>query len=430
MKILVVHTRYFITAGPERYLFNLKEALVENGHEVIPFSVKNDYNQPTPYGDYFAENIGKGNEVYIEQYEKKLNVYRDLMAREFYSFHVKKKLKKLIKDSQPDICYLLVYKRTLSPSVIDACVEMNLPIVNRLSDYNLLCANGFFFREGKICDRCQRASSWNAILHKCVKQNRFFSIARTLSEKLQAWLKMDKKIAAYVCTNQFMREKLIEAGFDEKKLHLIPTFFRENKMLQELDKQNKIEKTIRFIYAGNINEEKGIYDLLDAFREVKNTHANFFLQIVGGTNPIINQEVKDIIERYNLTAYIDFKPFDKSGKIFDKMLVSNVTIIPCRWFENLPNVLIESIYFGRPVMVPELGSFKYTANDDVAFKYKALSVTSLADAIRDVLDNPHLIKVKSEQCPAFYEENFSQARHLEKLFYLFAKKTEKNIVNL
>ena len=59
MKILIVHYRYFISGGPERYLFNLKEALEARGHEVIPFSIKNSQNVKSLYSNYFVENIGK-----------------------------------------------------------------------------------------------------------------------------------------------------------------------------------------------------------------------------------------------------------------------------------------------------------------------------------------------------------------------------------
>lgn len=44
MKIILVNYRYFISGGPERYYFNIKEILERNGHVVIPFSVKNSRN--------------------------------------------------------------------------------------------------------------------------------------------------------------------------------------------------------------------------------------------------------------------------------------------------------------------------------------------------------------------------------------------------
>lgn len=35
MKIILVNYRYFISGGPERYYFNIKEILEKHGHEVI-----------------------------------------------------------------------------------------------------------------------------------------------------------------------------------------------------------------------------------------------------------------------------------------------------------------------------------------------------------------------------------------------------------
>ena len=39
MRILLVNYRYFISGGPEKYMFNIKKMLEDNGHEVIPFSI-------------------------------------------------------------------------------------------------------------------------------------------------------------------------------------------------------------------------------------------------------------------------------------------------------------------------------------------------------------------------------------------------------
>ena len=40
MNIIIANYRYFISGGPERYMFNITDALKENGHNIIPFSVK------------------------------------------------------------------------------------------------------------------------------------------------------------------------------------------------------------------------------------------------------------------------------------------------------------------------------------------------------------------------------------------------------
>ena len=44
MRILLVNYRYFISGGPEKYMFNIKKMLEDNGHEVIPFSIHSNKN--------------------------------------------------------------------------------------------------------------------------------------------------------------------------------------------------------------------------------------------------------------------------------------------------------------------------------------------------------------------------------------------------
>ena len=54
MKIILVNYRYFISGGPERYYFNIKEILERNGHVVIPLSVKNSRNFSSDYEILFT----------------------------------------------------------------------------------------------------------------------------------------------------------------------------------------------------------------------------------------------------------------------------------------------------------------------------------------------------------------------------------------
>lgn len=229
MKILIVHYRYFITGGPERYLFNIKSALEKRGCEIIPFSIKTSHNISSKYESYFAENIGHSDSVYMDNYPKNIKVYWDLIFREFYSFRVKKKLKKLIKDTRPDICYLLAYKRTLSPSVIDACAELNIPIVNRLSDYNSICGAAHLYRDGHVCDNCVKGSKKNCFTHRCMKGSTLFSLMRYLSILLHQKLHMDNKISNFICTNEFMRIQMHKDGYAANKLKLLPTFFMKRR---------------------------------------------------------------------------------------------------------------------------------------------------------------------------------------------------------
>lgn len=356
--------------------------------------------------------------MYVDRYPKSISTYFDLIFREFYSFHVKRKLNKLIGKEKPDLCYLLVYKRSLSPSVIDACFENNLPIINRLSDYNSVCLSAHLYRDGQLCRQCVGKSKIGCLKYNCIKDSRVFSFIRYLSYCFHKGLNFDKKIDKFICTNEFMFEQMIEDGYKKDQLELLPTFFQETNMAP-LNYNNDLSNKVSFLFIGTLDEKKGIYDLLDALFILKKTDTNFILNIVGGLDVKEIEKVLAIVDKYGLNEFIQFTPFNSGGDVFEYYLLSNVTIIPCRLYENLPNTIIESIYFQRPVVVPKLGSFMYTVDDTVSFKYEALSVTSLCNTLQCILRDPESIIKKSQDCLPFFKNNFSEEDHIAKLICIF-----------
>src|SRR4051812_2192863 len=85
LKVLVINYRYFVSGGPERYLFNVTHLLEERGHEVVPFSVAYDQNDPTPFAKYFVSPIGASSEVYFREQRRDPRTLAKSLERSFYS---------------------------------------------------------------------------------------------------------------------------------------------------------------------------------------------------------------------------------------------------------------------------------------------------------------------------------------------------------
>ena len=170
MKIVIANIRYFVSGGPERYLFNITEVLEKNGHTVIPFSIKHNNNRPSSFSDYFMDTVGKGDEIFAHEYKKNLQTILKVLGRMLYSFHAKAKFKKLLNDVKPDLIYVLYYQNKMSTSIIDAAYELKVPVVQRISDFGHICANNVFFiyQKNQVCERCLHGSKLNAIKYKCV----------------------------------------------------------------------------------------------------------------------------------------------------------------------------------------------------------------------------------------------------------------------
>ena len=117
MRILLVNYRYFISGGPEKYMFNIKKMLEDNGHEVIPFSIHSNKNVKTEYSKYFVEPIGSRDVTYFEECKKTPKVIWQMLTRSIYSKEVEKAIKREIKDVKPDLVYIIHFVNKLSPKL-------------------------------------------------------------------------------------------------------------------------------------------------------------------------------------------------------------------------------------------------------------------------------------------------------------------------
>ncbi|MDR3002304.1 MAG: glycosyltransferase family 4 protein [Fibromonadaceae bacterium] len=349
MKIILINYRYFISGGPERYMFNAKELLENKGHTVIPFSVKHNLNQKSDE-KYFISSVGKGNETYFSDY--KFSSFKDffkVLGRMFYSFEAKKKLIELIKAEKPDVIYCLHFQNKISCSIISAANKCKVPFVQRISDYGQICPNRFLYNSKKnmICEKCVQGTLWHSVIDRC-----YGSATKSFIKMLSVWFQkfygVRKKINAFCFTNQFAMQKYIEAGYPKEKCFLLPTFFNQNLA----DKNLNISYEPFALYIGRLDREKGIETLLEAFLLNQKT-----LKIIGfSSERNYEDELKNMVanKEHNIEFLGEMK-FNEMQKTLAKCLF---TIVPSEWYENLPNTILESYAFSKCVIATNIGSLK------------------------------------------------------------------------
>ena len=215
MRILIVNYRYFISGGPEKYMFNIKKMLEDNGHEVIPFSIHSNKNLETKYSKYFVEPIGGRDATYFDEVKKTPKSIWQLLTRSIYSREVEKAIKKEINDVKPDLVYIIHFVNKLSPSVITGASKMGIPVVLRLSDYFLLCPRFDFMYEKKVCEECLSKGYRSCIKKRCVKGSLFASVVRVFSMKFHKMINVYKDVYAFITPSEFLKKKLYHAGISK-----------------------------------------------------------------------------------------------------------------------------------------------------------------------------------------------------------------------
>lgn len=407
MKIVLVNYRYFISGGPERYYFNIKEILERNGHEVIPFSVKSSRNFPNEYEKYFLDIVD--DEVYFAQSNKKnMKVILKSFTRMFYSYEAKKKFRQLLADAKPDLVYIMQYHNKISPSIIDAAKNLGVPVIHRISDFQYMCPNALFYNGVKgVCEECLNGNRWNCVRNKCVLNSTVYSAVKLGAKMLHDAMHITRKIEAFVVPSSFTLGKLAEYGIPQQKLNHIPTFFN----LKEENPQVEYKPFVLFV--GRIEKQKGLMTLVKAFEDT-----GYNLKIIGFSNDGYEDELKAYLN--GKRHHIEFLGKMNFEQIVPYLKSCLCTVVPSEWYDNFPNVILESFAYKKAVVATDFGSLpELVRNGDTGLTFKYQDVEDFRSKIAYLFANPTEAKSMGEK--GFHDilTCYSPAEHYNHLMKLF-----------
>lgn len=412
MRIALVNYRYFISGGPERYYFNIKEILERQGHEVIPFSIKSSRNLPTPYETYFLDVVD--DEVYFAQAKKSLRVVLKSFTRMFYSFEAKNKFRQLLTDTSPDLVYIMQYHNKISPSIIDAARVLNIPVIHRISDFQYMCPNALFYNEVKgVCEDCLKGKRMSCIKYKCVLNSTVYSAIKMLAKGLHDAMKVAKKIDAFVVPSSFTLKKLNEYGIPMEKLNHIPTFFN----LKEKDP--KVEYKPFMLFVGRIEKQKGLLTLIKAFEGT-----NYNLKIIGFSNDGFENELKEYLtDKHHRIEFLGRKSFED---IIPYLKTCLCTIVPSEWYDNFPNVILESFAYKKAVIATDFGSLPELVHDkETGLTFPYAEVESLRTQVKYLFENMNAAQDMGMAAYTLLAEKYSPESHYLQLLSLFESIVKK-----
>jgi glycosyltransferase involved in cell wall biosynthesis len=160
-----------------------------------------------------------------------------------------------------------------------------------------------------------------------------------------------------------------ERLYNKKKSHLVHVSRLDEEWLQD-HKEVLLDK-IRLLYVGRISAEKGIFNFIKMFDEIK---TKFEFSIVGNL-----KKYKLSNNSINLINYV----FDtkKLINIYDR---NNITILPS-YTEGSPNVVNESLSRKRPVIIFE--DIDYIIKDKKGIFVSKRDPKSFSETAKNIIDN-------------------------------------------
>lgn len=408
MRILLVNYRYFISGGPEKYMFNIKKMMEDHGHEVIPFSIHSNKNVETEYSKYFVEPIGGRDATYFDEVKKTPRSIWQMLSRSCYSLEVKRAIQKEIRDVKPDIVYIIHFVNKLSPSVIHGAKELGIPVVLRLSDYFLLCPRFDFMYDKKICEDCLSCGYKSCIMKRCVKGSLFASAIRVFSMKLHNIMHIYDEVDAFITPSEFLKSKLVANGFQPGKIICIPTFTASETKVGE-----PVLGTYG-LYFGRVTEEKGVENVVQAYEKMP----DYQVKIMGDDTTEEAVRLKKYVAEHNLKN-IEFLGFKSGVELEEVIKGARFTLIPSMWYDNLPNTALESFQYSKPVIASNIGSLPELVVDGFnGYLFDPYKPEELVEKVK-LLDNDALLKTMGANSRSRLSDRFAPKAHYDALMSLF-----------
>jgi glycosyltransferase involved in cell wall biosynthesis len=381
MKILLLHNRYKYRGGEDVCVEAQKKLLESRGDSVLLLEANND------------EIVGAAGSA------------RTAFSA-VYSQRWKARVISEIKDFRPDIGHVHNTFPVMSPSVIYACKDMGVPVVQTLHNYRLACPNALFYRDGKVCEEClPKPFAWNAILHRCYRGS---VLASTAAAATLAIHKISgtytEQVDAFVVLTEFARRKFIEAKLPASKLNVIPNWV-------DPDPGAGTGAGGFFLFVGRLSEEKGVRTLLRAWKQAGTT-----AQLkIAGTGPL-ELLVTDEASR---NPSIEYLGQQSAASVSQLMQQAAAVVIPSECYEGFPRAAIEAFAAGTPIIASRIGSLGNVTDGITGIGFTPADARELAEAVSDFNANPLQAATMRSTARLAYETKYTADVAYESLTSLY-----------
>jgi len=368
MRVLIIHNSYKEFGGEDSVVNNQVKLLTEKGDEVCSYIVDSKE---------------------IDNYSK-LDKLR-LLKNAYSSPKTMRNITKIIKKFQPDIAHVHNVYPLISPVVYKVLHDNNIPMVQTLHNYRFICPNGLFFINGEICTKClDKKNYYQCGFNKCYHDS--YTQSFWYADIIAKGNKWFKYIDRFISLNHFVKDMMIQRGFAEAKIAIVPNF--SYRMDTEIESKSKEDY---FLYLGRLSSEKGIETLLNA---IDNTEG---VKLYVAGDGVFKGKVMDL-ERKGNVKYLGLVSGEEKN-----LLIKNARalIVPSEWHENFPTVILESMSVGTPVIASRMGGMQYLVEDGRnGVLFKTGDCKDLVEKIK-YLSNDLVASKMSKMALEIYENKYT-----------------------
>jgi len=394
MKVLFANKFFHLNGGSERVFFQERECLIDKGHKVIDFSMKDERNLPSPFSNHFVPNICFHNAEGILSNIKKGAAF-------VHSPVAVRNIKQLVKQEKPEIAHLHNIYHQLTPSIIPVLKNHGVKVVLTLHDSKLICPNYLALKDNEICTECCGRFFWKPLTTKCQGTH-----AQGLLLAAEAFFHKCRgsydDVDLFISPSQFMSD-LSSMRVPAEKIRVL------NNGIDINEYQPASNDEGYGLYFGRLSKEKGIETLLQAYRMVNGT---FPLKIIG----------KGPLEEKLRMSYADaeFLGYKTGDELKSFVANAGFVVVPSECFENCSMVVLESMALGKPVIGSRIGGIPEQVEDGKSgLLFEMGNIPELAEKMKALSENPKIRIDMGKAARKKLEAEYSLSNHCDKLLDIY-----------
>jgi glycosyltransferase involved in cell wall biosynthesis len=384
MNILVANWTWYPSGGDWTYVDNITTLYREKGHTVIPFSMKDERNFPSPWSRFFIENID-----YKKINKKSISAGLKVIKKSIYSTEAQQNLEQLLDEVKIDLAHINVIHHYITPVILKTLKDRGIPVIWTLHEYTPICPESTFISHGQICEKCRGGSFYHCVTNKCKKGSLPASLVAASENYIHSFLNYYQYVDYYLCPSVFLYDKFKSFNFFPEKLVQLYHGYQYQEV--EAVKRTTLQEEKYIVFVGRLEKIKGAHTLLKAMID----HPHIQLRLVGtGTQ---EEELKAFVKAEHMDN-ISFMGKQSKKQTLEIINGAEFLVCPSEWYEVLGFTVVEAMALGKPVIGAAIGAIPEMVIDgETGILFAQGNAQDLSDKISALYNDQHAISTMGKK---------------------------------
>ena len=224
---------------------------------------------------------------------------------------------------------------------------------------------------------------------------------------------LNKYADSILAVSERVRQIMIEHGCnsDIVKTSYIGTKFAENELMHSIAQKTE---PFTIAYLGYERIDKGFFFFIDALSKLDKNVAKDINIVLA----VANLHDKNIKKLKHFNKIIVYKGYTHEN-LKDILKDVNLGVVPVLWEDNLPQVAIEMVALGVPILCSDFGGASELCNSNL-FKFNGVNENNFIDKLTNLINSPELLNKYWENHPNLT----TMENHIKNLYHEYIEENQ------